>query len=577
MYATPRDKQKQTGAHFTPKPLADLVAQRLTQQLWRFEGPLRILDPACGDGNLLVAMAQALPAEVRRRSTLVGIEDDIGSFDTLTRRIATMEDVPPADLKMGDFLDLVDDGTMFASLPPIDPVEVVIANPPYVRTQVLGAQRAQHLAAKFGLEGRVDLYQAFLVAMAESLRPGGVLGVITSNRFLTTKAGASTRRFLRSQFDLLEIVDLGDTKLFGAAVLPALIFGVRRDVPRLSDEPMRAEFTRVYSTTSEGPTATLVESIPAAIAVPKDGRYRVNGTLFEVSTGRLEAPPDSSQPWTMHTSDEGEWVRAVDRSAACRIADVARVRVGIKTTADKVFIRDDWDDVPAERRPEDRHLRPLLSQRNAARWVPSRSGADLLRVLYTHEVRDGERRAVRFAEESRAWRYLVHHRERLESRKYVLDAGRLWYEIWVPQDPAAWAEPKIVFPDISPDARFFLDDQESIVDGNCYWITANDPRDIELLFLILGVANSSTMARYHELCFQNRLYAQRRRYLTQYVQQYPLPDRKSAESNEIIRLVRNLIHPGSGELDVAAIESEIDLLVAAAFGVGAVAVTGTAG
>ena len=243
MDAMPRDKQKQTGAHLTPKPLADLVAHRLSQQLWRFEGPIRILDPACGDGNLLVAMVQALPAEARRRNTLVGIEDDIESFDIVTRRLATMEDIPPADLRKGEFLDLVDDGTMFQLPLLINPVDVVIANPPYVRTQVLGAPRAQHLAAKFGLEGRVDLYQAFLVAMAEVLRPGGVPGVITSNRFLTTKAGVSTRRFLRSQFDLLEIVDLGDTKLFGAAVLPALIFGVRRSVPRRSDEAMHAEFT----------------------------------------------------------------------------------------------------------------------------------------------------------------------------------------------------------------------------------------------------------------------------------------------------------------------------------------------
>lgn len=576
MDSMPRDKQKQTGAHFTPKPLADLVAQRLAQQIRRFEGSFRILDPACGDGNLLVALAQALPAEARGRCTLVGVEDDIESFDILTRRLAMMESIPPADLRKGDFLDFVDDGTMFQSLLPIDPVDVVIANPPYVRTQVLGARRAQLLAAKFGLEGRVDLYQAFLVAMAEALRPGGVLGVITSNRFLTTKAGASTRRFLRSQFDLLEVVDLGDTKLFGAAVLPALIFGVRRGVPRRSDEPMQAEFTRVYSTMCEDRVATPVESIPAAIVVPKDGRYRVNGALFEVSTGKLEAPPDSSQPWTMHTSDESEWVKAVDRGAACRIAEVARVRVGIKTTADKVFIRDDWVAVPRERRPEERHLRPLLSQRNAARWTPSRSGADLLRVLYTHEVREGERRTVRFAEESPTWRYLLHHRERLESRKYVLDAGRLWYEIWVPQDPAAWSEPKVVFPDISPDARFFFDDQESIVDGNCYWITANDARDVNLLLLILGVANSSTMARYHELCFQNRLYAQRRRYLTQYVQQYPLPNRDSAEASEIVRLVRSLIQPGDGRPDAAVIESEIDRLVAAAFGVSALAVTGTA-
>ncbi len=71
------DKRKQTGAHFTPKPLADLVAQRLVKQMPRLDGPIRILDPACGDGNLLVAVAEAMPTSVRRRCTLVGIEDDL--------------------------------------------------------------------------------------------------------------------------------------------------------------------------------------------------------------------------------------------------------------------------------------------------------------------------------------------------------------------------------------------------------------------------------------------------------------------------------------------------------------------
>ncbi len=558
------DRIKQTGAHFTPKALADLVAERLARHAARLPGELRILDPACGDGNLLAAMVEALPSDMLARCTMVGIESDRDAHDTLMTRLRQAGPCA-TDLILGDFLNYVDDGTMFSAAKQLEPADVVIANPPYVRTQVLGARRAQLLAAKFGLEGRVDLYQAFLVAMVDALRPGGVLGVITSNRFLTTKSGAATRRFLRSQLDLLEIVDLGDTKLFAAAVLPALIFGTRREKPRDASESVVFDFVRVYSLQETDAAAATVESIPSALRDARDGRYRVNGTTFEVATGLLTASSDSSRPWAMHTPEEGDWVRLVDDHAACRVQDVTKVRVGIKTTADKVFIRADWDSIPDDLRPESKYLRPLLSQRNAARWVAKDANGNSLRVLYTHEVVAGKRKVLAFPKDSKAWRYLLSHRERLESRKYVIEAGRQWYEIWVPQDPSAWALPKIVFPDISPEARFFLNQDGSVVDGNCYWITANDPHDEELLMLITGVANSSTMARYHELSFQNKLYAHRRRYLTQYVQKYPLPDRNCAEACEIVRLVAKLVASAEGQTEY--LQSELDEVVASAFGV----------
>src|SRR5207302_8684492 len=90
-------------------------------------------------------------------------------------------------------------------------------------SQVLGAAQGQSLAKQFGLAGRVDLYHAFILGMTEVLKPGGTAGVIVSNRFMTTKSGASVRRVLRQALDICHVWDLGDTKLFGAAILPAVL------------------------------------------------------------------------------------------------------------------------------------------------------------------------------------------------------------------------------------------------------------------------------------------------------------------------------------------------------------------
>ncbi|HJT36760.1 MAG TPA: N-6 DNA methylase [Pirellulales bacterium] len=562
----PVTKRKATGAHFTPPDLARLVAERVAALISDLKGPLRVLDPACGDGNLLCAINDALPREMRPRVTLVGIENDEASFASLRARQQTFDGCR-TDLVRGDFLEFFGDNDLFGSGEPLEPVDCIIANPPYVRTQVLGARRAQQLAARFGLSGRVDLYQAFLVAMARQLRPGGILGVITSNRFLTTRGGLATRRFLRTKFDLIEIVDLGDTKFFEAAVLPALVFARKLGDAAEANRRQEPSFVRIYEETADGngdtrQFASLVESLRR----PLPGLVRVNGCRYRIATGRLPLASDDAKPWTLLSGGEADWVAAIDSKAQCRIGDVAKVRVGIKTTADSVFIRRDWETLPGEIRPEPRHLRRLLSQEDAAKWRPLEAGGPQRRVLYTHEVVDARRRAIRFAASSPTWKYLLSRREKLESRKYVIDAGRAWYEIWVPQDPEAWSLPKIVFPDISPDARFFWDATGAIVDGNCYWITANDPADEELLLFILGIANSALISRYHDLAFQNKLYSQRRRHLTQYITEYPLPDRHAAPCRKMVKLVRRLVQePLAGE-DRARLEATIDELVAQAFG-----------
>lgn len=573
----PADRRKQTGAHFTPPHLAGLVAERLAARICDMRGAIRILDPACGDGSLILAMARALPQDVLGRCILIGIERDPGALASARRRLDNLP-IRGIDLVLGDFLDFADSGTLFGSRRSIDPVDAIIANPPYVRTQVLGAETAQALAKRFGLEGRADLYQAFLVAMTQRLRPGGLLGVITSNRFLTTRAGASTRRFLRSHFELTELVDLGDTKLFEAAVLPALVFGMRRTTESQNGEDSPTRFVRIYEDVrAERGNATPATSVVEVLRAPRTGHHRVSDTVFHVAVGHLDVPDDPARPWTMLTGDEQDLVARVDRHAAVRLRDVAKVRVGIKTTADEVFIRGDWDALPPEVRPEPEYLRALLSQREAARWRPALSAPAIRRVLYTHESRDGRRCPIRFPCDSRAWRYLLAHRDRLESREYVMRAGRDWYEIWVPQDPAAWLLPKVVFPDISPDAKFFLDGAGSIVDGNCYWITTNDPSDDALLLLILGVANSSLLARYHELCFQNKLYSQRRRFLTQYVQEYPLPDPCHPACAEIVAVTRQLISSALDSDQRGKLESRIDVLVGEAFELPLVAPTETVG
>ncbi len=156
---------------------------------------------------------------------------------------------------------------------------------------------------------------------------------------------------------------------------------------------------------------------------------------------------------------------------------------------------------------------------------------------------------------------------RLEGREYVRKAGRAWYEIWVPQQPDAWAAPKLVWPDISDRPRFFLDRSGSIVNGDCYWLSCGNQSEAEVT-LALAVANSSFALQYYDLCCGNRLYAGRRRFITQYLEELPMPDASSAAMRDVAEMVKQMRQqgPAANPEVVAAVESALDVAVFELFG-----------
>jgi len=90
--------------------------------------------------------------------------------------------------------------------------------------------------------------------------------------------------------------------------------------------------------------------------------------------------------------------------------------------------------------------------------------------------------------------------------------------------------------------------------------------DVEKLLLIQGIANSKLMTKYHDLVFNNKLYSGRRRYFTQYVEKYPLPDFNSLIAKEIIGLVKKL-NESQNQETIINLENDLEIKIAEAFGV----------
>ncbi len=558
-------EEKAAGATYTPKILADFVADKIVKIAAELptHRRVRILDPAIGHGELLLSLLECLIDQSNLAIEVHGFETNHEALTTATARIERQFPNVSLHFRPDNFLGFVlkhcgygSQSTLFNAVAP-ETYDLIIANPPYVRTQIMGASQAQLLARQFGLSGRVDMYYAFMLGISQVLGPKGIAGIIVSNRFMTTKSGAAVRQALLERFNIRHVWDLGDTKLFDAAVLPAVLLVENQN----GRTPKPPAFTSIYQTADSGrqraadPLSALVEEGVVGI---DDGRR------FHVRHGKLDTSGTFNGVWRIATKDADAWLATVESHSWGTFGDIGKIRVGVKTCADKVFVRNDWRSMPEADRPE--LLKPLTTHHIARRFKPLVAEKPT-RILYPHEVSDGRRWAVDLAQYPRSKAYLDMHRSTLERRRYVTEAGREWYEIWVPQDPNAWQRPKLVFRDIADEPTFWIDLAGSVVNGDCYWLTCQDPKQTDLLWIAAAVGNSTFIERFYDYRFHNKLYAGRRRFITQYVEKFPLPAPQTILGGKIVahakRIYENIASP-----DVVHLHRELDAMVWESFGLG---------
>lgn len=561
-------QQKASGATYTPPEFAAFVARQVVRGgvLPKY-GKIRLLDPAVGEGALLEAIIKQIPEALWSRLDVFGYDTDSAAIAAASVRLK--KEFPGVSLTLveKDFLSHLlaqhSDKDSFS----VEEVEsrlfhFVIANPPYVRTQVMGAEQAQQLAKGFGLTGRVDLYYPFLLGISQVLEKDGVAGIITSNRFMTTKSGQSVRKQMLSRFNILRVWDMGDTKLFSAAVLPAVLIA-RKAEDQHHTSPHEVRFSTIYQTED----SAQVEAVSAISALEHDDDSVValpDGRCFRVRHGVLDNGQTDEGVWRISTKSTANWLQVVESNTWDTFSRVGKIRVGVKSAADKVFIRSDWAEIPGGR-PE--LLRPLIT-RHCARQFKSCTPAkakNMKEILYPHESTVSGRRAVDLSLYPISSAYLEEHRSTLEAREYLNKAGRAWYELWVPQEPSAWKELKIVFPDISEKPTFWMDIDGGVVSGECYWLKCDNEGEDDLLWLALAVANSTFIESFYDHRFNNKLYAGRRRFITQYVEQFPLPDPGRNESKAIIELAKS-IHSSLPSSVANHQIAEVDALVWKVFG-----------
>jgi len=591
------DHRKLFGTHYTPDSLVDYIVRRVLRPVLDFPNSLssiRILDPSCGTGLFLLRAYDILADQWRKifgsftskdakhilENSLFGIDIDESAVLATRKHLLQKASLTESDFVNIDQNIIAGDALAFCHSPTLISVndnssnapspgklfskhsfDCIIGNPPYIRIQNTPIEKRECYALSYTTAaGRFDISALFFELAEYLLNENGRVGFIVSNKVLSTSGARRLRYFLLTHFNIEEIVDLADTKFFEAAVLPMIFIAGRpgENKNRIAYSLITESHGGTGSTVS---TDNLIQYLDNA-DIPFEANVSVADKTFQVQRFYTPAPSMRAKVWSFHNDRQNRLLSKLRSNSACTLADISeKISVGMKTTADNVFIKPMTRDFILEKGLERELIFPLLESHNIKRWTYSWDSQQDLFVLYPYFERNGKVIPVELDAYPQIKKYLESNRSQLEARTYLIKSERRWYEIWVHQSPSDFSKRKIVTPDISSHNRFALDDKGFYINGTCFYLILKDDSDAAY-YSILGLLNSKIIEYFHKVTVGNSLYAKRFRYWSSYIGEYPIAKRwfdsqdlRSAIIDTVSRLLST-----TNENERAELEKENDRL-----------------
>ena len=208
---------KKGGEFYTPKEVVALLVDLLDPE----EG-MRIYDPACGSGGMLVQTVQHLKERHAnpRNVSLFGQEINVGTW-AICKMNLLLHGLQSAHLKRGD--TLMD--PKFLEGGRLRQFDIVIANPPF-SLKNWGYERAQsdpYRRFRFGVPPKGYADYAFIQHMIASTNASGRVGVVLPHGALFRGGAEGKIRKGIIEEDLIEAVIGLPPKLFYGAGIPACL------------------------------------------------------------------------------------------------------------------------------------------------------------------------------------------------------------------------------------------------------------------------------------------------------------------------------------------------------------------
>ncbi|VEP14147.1 Type I restriction-modification system methyltransferase subunit [Hyella patelloides LEGE 07179] len=409
--------------------------------------------------------------------------------------------------------------------------DIVVANPPYVRQELI-----KHLKPSLKkvfpevYSGTADLYCFFYARAVELLKKGGMLAFISSNKWLRAKYGEKLRKYITDICEIDSITDFGSLPVFKSASTFPMIFTAKKSCSKSKS----ITFTQVKSLNMPYPDVLKIIQSEGYI-LPKNSVVSAQWLLTDATNAKR--------------IEEMEAVGiALDKYVG------GHIYYGVKTGFNKAFIIDGAkkEELIAQDPRSAEIIKPLSVGKDIRKWNIHLK--DKWLIYSPWHLNIDSYPAVK--------KHFLQYELELKKRPECKNGRYKWW--CMARYGAEYAnffnQPKIIFPDIASNSRFSLDTRGTYINNTVYFIPTTD-------LYLLGLLNSSIVWNYCKEKLAVLGDANKNgglRFFRQYVEQIPIPNASNSEKIAISKLVQKCLDAKGVDCEVW--EKEIDDRVAALYG-----------
>ena len=405
--------------------------------------------------------------------------------------------------------------------------DVVIANPPYVQLQRNGGELAnlyQNVGyTTFARTG--DIYQLFYERGFQLIKPdSGLLAYVTSNSWLKTEYGKTTRRYLAERHTPMHLLELGKD-VFQSAIVDSCVLVARA-----------------------GKHDVIAKAVDLDKAKTND--FPPDETLWS------EFRPDGVSPWSILTpAEQSVMDKMLATGTPLKFWDIT-LNLGIKTGHNKAFLIDHTTRqtlVAADAKSAE-IIKPVLWGRDIRRYYAPTTGWYL---IDTHNGY-GDITAVNIDDYPAVKAHLHGFYAKLEKR---YDKGKTPYNLRNCAYHDDFTREKLFWMDMASQGRFAYSNEETYCNNKAYIMTGPS------LKYLCAVLNSNLVSWYiGNTAVTTGMGLTEWKIVT--VKRIPVPQVSAARQRPFIQLVDHILATKAADpsADTSDDEAEIDRLVYELYG-----------